>query len=338
MLHIILTILKIIGIILAALLGFLLVVILLVLFVPIGYSAKLDNRKDLLVNANAWWLFHVLHISFLMEGMPSKEEGQRPVIKVRILGIPIIDTGRKKKEKEKTSVKEEVIIEETPSIEQKSPIEPSHPERTTTEKETPELTTQEIANTSPKQKADKKEKIKILKQKETRKAEEIEKPEVSEKKKFSPSAMIEKIKSFKENLKEKIQNIVQTIKKLFKKVDLIKTFLQNEENKQGIGKIFVSVKDILKHLLPNKIEGQVHFGMADPCTTGQVLGVLAMFYPYYSKSISIEPDFTGQVLEGNLYLKGYIQIVILCVIAFRLVLNANFRKLIKNVIQLKEEL
>ncbi len=370
MLHIILTILKIIGIILAVLLGFLLVVVLLVLFVPIGYSAELDNQKNLLVKANAWWLFHALSISFFYEKVKEsldidveqsiasnakvlEEDKKSPVIKVKILGISIIDTSRKKEEK-----KEDVIYKEdlntSDKKEEKEQKEIVFNETVLEDKST-ELVTQELKKepvleeTLPKtsndkieetkekssekldvseEKENKKEKIKKEKKKEEElKKEKVEKQKNSEKQKFS--FLI---------IKEKIQNIKQTIRNLLGKIELIKAFFQNEENKQGIGKIFSSIKNILKQLLPRQMKGNITFGMADPCATGQALGVLAVFYPYYGKSVFIEPDFSRQVLEGNLYLKGHIRIVTLCFIAIKLVLNANFRKLIKNVLKLKEEL
>ncbi len=342
MLHIILTILKIIGIILAALLGIVLTVILVVLFVPIGYDARIDNRNDILVKANGWWLFHALHLSFAMEGIPSEEKGNSPVIKLRILGIPIIDTS-KKKEKTQTKVeKPEAKAKET-SVELK--------------KKEPQLTIQELQPKeepvkSEQNKATSKETVKTetLKEdvKEDVKKSEVKKPEVKkvevkrqERKKPERKkrvSLIERIRAFIDGIKRKLQNISDTKQKIQEKLSLLKAFIQNEENVNGIKKIFHSIKKLLKHLLPNRIKGQVQFGLNDPCATGQALGVLAMIYPYYGKSLTIEPDFTKQVLQGEVYLKGYIQIFTLCIIAIKLLIDANFRKLIKNFKVLKEEL
>ncbi len=375
MLHIILTILKIIGIILAVLLGFLLVVVLLVLFVPIGYSAELDNQKNLLVKVNAWWLFHALSISFFYEKVKEsldidveqsiitsekvlEEEKKSPVIKVKILGISIIDTSRKKEEK-----KEDVVYEETINTsdtkEEKEQKEVGLNVTITDDKQT-ELVVQELKKNSdleeilPKSQDNKnnkieetKEKSDVSEEKETKKKKKEKQKQVKKeekKKKEKKKEKLEKQKGSEKKkfsfvvIKEKIENIKQTIRNLLGKVELIKAFFQNEENKQGISKTFSSIKNILKQLLPRKMKGNITFGMADPCATGQALGVLSVFYPYYGKSVFIEPDFSKQVLEGNLYLKGHIRIVTLCFIAIKLVLNANFRKLIKNVLKLKEEL
>ena len=359
MLQLILTIVKIIGIILAALLGILLAVILAVLFVPIGYDARIDNKKDIIVNANGWWLFHALHISFDMEGIPSEEKGNAPVIKLRILGIPILDTSKKKEEKgksvekaadfEKQKVKEVQSISEKPETESKEKDEETIVELP---KQEPQLTVQEVSlkeeNVTKEAPAVKDAVLKetSVEKKESKKAEAAKTGKsagkasktVEKKKENVPKVSIaDKIRNFVDGIKKKLQNISDKKQRLQTKVNLVKAFIQNEENIKGIKKIFHSIKKILKRLFPKKIKGHVMFGMNDPCTTGQALGVLAMFYPYYGKSLVIEPDFTKQVLVADVYLKGYIQIVTLCIIAIKLIIDANFRKLIKNFKRLREE-
>lgn len=324
MLHIILTILKIIGIILAVVLGILLTVILVVLFVPVGYSAQMDNRKDIMVKANGWWLFHALHISFFMEGMPSEENGNSPVIKVRILGIPIIDTSRKKEEKQPEAKKDSEI---KPEKEPELTVQELSVKDVKGEKEIKEVKeVKEIAAVEPA--AEKKPVVKKQPEQQS-----TAKPKIRKRVRFT-----DKVKDFINNIRKSINNIADTKQKIQEKIELIKRFFENEENIQGIKKIFNSIKRILKHLLPNKIRGQVQFGLNDPCATGQALGVLAVFYPYYGKSLTIEPDFTRQVLKGEIYLKGYIQIFTLCVIGIKLLIDANFKKLIKNFKKLKEEI
>ncbi len=345
MLHIILTILKIIGIILAALLGLLLAVILVVLFVPIGYDARIDNRKDLLVKANGWWLFHALHISFYMDGIPSEEKGNAPVVKVRIFGIPVLDTGKKKEENIEKKPERSHVKKTGAEMAQKSVKNPNSQGESTIVEEVeskPQLTVQEI---SAKEESVKKTPVKeeppkkVEKIQPEQKKTEIKKKTVIKAKESKPKvSVIDRIRSFVDNIRKKLQNIKDTKSKLEEKLAILKHFIQNEENVNGIKKIFHSIKRVLKHLLPNKVKGHVQFGLNDPCATGQALGVIAMLYPYYGKSLTIEPDFTKQVLEGDVYLKGYIQVFTLCIIGIKLLIDANFKKLIKNFKKLKEEL
>lgn len=366
MLQLILTIIKIIGIILAALLGILLTLILVVLFVPIGYDARIDNKNDIVIKANGWWLFHALHISFDMEGIPSEEKGNSLVIKLRILGIPILDTGKKKEEqqeqqeqlvkikKNKQQKTEKVqSVSKKPKAEVKEKTEETLAESKRQEsqmavqdvslkedKVTEEVPLKKDSAKAAKEKKDAKKKedaknekkaektLKTLKKKKTEKKTNEDTPKVS---------FLDKIRNWIDGIKKKFQSISDTKQKLLSKVNLVKVFLQNEENIAGIKKIFHSVKKILKQLLPKKIKGYVVFGLNDPCATGQALGILAMFYSCYGKSLVIEPDFTKQVLSADVYLKGYIQIITLCIIGIKVLIDANFRKLIKNFKRLRED-
>ena len=364
MLQLILTIIKIIGIILAALLGILLTLILVVLFVPIGYDARIDNKNAIVIKANGWWLFHALHISFDMEGIPSEEKGNSPVIKLRILGIPILDTGKKKEEQQEKLVKarknKKKKSEKVQSVSRKPEAkvkEKTEEALAESQRQESQLSTQEVSSkeanviekvslkkdTASKKAAEQKNEKKkdaVKKEKKAEKTSKTLKKKKTEKKTNEDTpkvSFLDKIRNLIDGIKKKFQNISDTKQKLLSKVNLIKLFLQNEENIAGIKRIFHSVKKILKQLLPRKIKGHVTFGLNDPCATGQALGILAMFYSYYGKSLVIEPDFTEPVFVADVYLKGYIQIITLCMIGVKVVIDANFRKLIKNFKRLRED-
>ena len=79
MLHIVLTILKILGIILLALLSLVLVLVLCVLFVPVRYSARIDYHGKLTVDARVSFLFRLLSFRF--------QKNTRMTMTFRIFGI-----------------------------------------------------------------------------------------------------------------------------------------------------------------------------------------------------------------------------------------------------------
>lgn len=154
-----------------------------------------------------------------------------------------------------------------------------------------------------------------------------------------------KIKNFFQNIllglqKVKIlfRSIGEFLSDLLSKWDKIKAFYNNESNKQGIKKSFLAVKRIVKHILPKKINGSIEFGTGDPCTTGQALGMLAYFYGFYGNSIQVIPNFSDQIFEGSIYIYGRIRIVTLLIIIAKLILDKNFKKLIKNFRAFKEDL
>ncbi len=82
----------------------------------------------------------------------------------------------------------------------------------------------------------------------------------------------------------------------------------------------------LKHILPRKVKGYVHYGMDEPYKTGQVTGYLSLLPFVYQKGLSMQPDFEKKVLEMDVKLKGRIQLGYL----LRIVLNRNIWRTIKT--------
>ncbi len=100
MLGILLSILKILGIILLAVLVFVLLAVLLLLFVPVRYriSGKW-NTEEKRIEGKVTWLFRLVHISMSAD----KDEQQ---IVPRIMGINLKNRKKKKRKIKKTGKKE----------------------------------------------------------------------------------------------------------------------------------------------------------------------------------------------------------------------------------------
>ena len=114
-------------------------------------------------------------------------------------------------------------------------------------------------------------------------------------------------------------------------------FLKREDNKAGFSKMFQLFKRILKHLRPAKLKGRLRFGTGDPCSTGQALGILAVFYSYYGESVKIIPDFEDKIIEAQILAKGRIRMGTLLIIIIKLILDKDFKTVYHNFNQLKEE-
>ena len=60
-------------------------------------------------------------------------------------------------------------------------------------------------------------------------------------------------------------------------------------------------------MIPQKINGSIEFGTSDPALTGKILGYLAMMMPIYTEHLNITPDFTQEILKGNVMIRGRIR-------------------------------
>ena len=98
MLHIIIFILKIMGILLLVILGLILLLVSSVLFVPITYKVRAERKDGVIqVRAVAGWMFRLLSVHYRLH--TSQEPMQ--LLQGRIFGIPVWKPLEPKKEKPK---------------------------------------------------------------------------------------------------------------------------------------------------------------------------------------------------------------------------------------------
>ena len=139
---------------------------------------------------------------------------------------------------------------------------------------------------------------------------------------------------FKEKIRCSIQKISDKIKEIKNLKDKIVGFLTAENHKKAFQKLLKELLRLLKKLKPKKLKANVEFGFEDPYKTGSILAYLSMLYPFYGDNINIVPDFTEQVLKGDIFIKGYIRISYMVSMGIRLILDRNIRFSIKDVMKL----
>ena len=185
MLHVILTILAVIGIIILCILGLLLLIVSLVLFWPIKY--KIDASyidKKYLINIKVYWLLYAVcdKIKIDKDGSDNK---------LKIFGFEI---GKEKKPKREKRTKKEKNKKESYSV-----YADIDKEGITEEKKEPEVLNR----------------IREEKQSETKKEEtkkEEKKPSILERIKGFYNKITTKIRDFKNSIKEKVFTILDVIK------------------------------------------------------------------------------------------------------------------------------
>ena len=109
--------------------------------------------------------------------------------------------------------------------------------------------------------------------------------------------------------------------KILEKVKDIHYIITNDENKLIFMKMLEKVKKIIVHVLPRKISGYFKFGFEDPSVTGQVLEILAVFYPLYKDDFKIIPMFYDEIIEVDISFKGRLRIFYAAYIGLLLWLN-----------------
>ena len=305
------TIAKVIGILLAVLV----IVALAILFAAVRYCGKIsfDDKK---AQISIRWLGVVLRVPILI----TEKDLQW---KVRVFGVPILrsDGAHKKRRSKKSSApkaqkrKAEKAAETVQKTQGSSKQEKKALSVNLEKSPTAPEQEKQIA---PKQATDQREELSAFRQ-----ADEREK---------KPRGI--------RQLFLWLQNVIKIVRKIKKKVHSVQDLvdiLRSDAGKAFICIVKENVIHLWKQIHPRRMRGKVIFGTGDPCSTGELLGVLALFYAWYGNGVQIIPDFEQKRIEGNVSFRGRIRMITLICIAWRIIKNKDGRKLLHEWEKWKEE-
>lgn len=283
MIGILLTALKIIGIVILAIIALALLIILMVLFIPIRYRGKIYFKEVPDIALSVTWFFKFLSLNITYkEGLDiigkvgwlfkvySNHDDEDNVTNEGIEDYEsevreIVDTVNENKEdiSVDNTNKANVISEKKENLEAENKIK---------------------ALDKQEKKQSKKKKSKSDKKKSTAKKE-------------------------------------SKLDKLINKAKDIHYLLTEEENKKTLLLMLEKTKNLLVHILPKRIVGFFKFGFDDPSTTGQVLEAVAIFYPLYRDDFKIVPMFYDEIIEVDISFKGRLRVFYALYIGLILWLN-----------------
>ena len=360
MLHVLLLILKIIGWILLGIIGLLLLLVMLILFCPIRYQADISYQGGKTLQAKAKVRYLILSVRVLYDqsrekdklkqeirllwfrlGKKKAEEAEREVEHLADEGFDDAwddidvdsdmdfddadadsdmdsdDAVHKMSEKsqkhtEKTpekpigeSGKTDKIITEIPTITLPDEEEDTEPD------EEPQIFDLDEPDDLPEEEKKRSGRLKIVCQKVWEKLKKI----LGFIRNHTPGKVAERVA---DKIERKTAAAKKKLRRLQKFWNLSCTVKTREYLKKYIPRT-------LKHILPRKVKGYVHYGMDEPYKTGQVTGYLSLLPFVYQKGLSMQPDFEQKVLELDVKLKGRIRLGYL----LRIVLNINIWRTLK---------
>ena len=285
MIGVLLTVLKVIGIIILALIALALLIVLMVLFIPVRYRGKIYFKKTPDIDLSVTWFFKFLNIS-----LKFKDELD---ISAKVAWFFTV-----------FSNKEDSKNEQKVKSDNKDAFEKETEEKSLLKKENSEEKSASLKGDNIKKHKKDTENIPPVK------ADELNKQE----KKHSKA--VKKAKDKKKDKKNK-----SLPEKILEKVKDIHYIITNDENKLVFMKMLEKVKKIIVHVLPRKISGYFKFGFEDPSVTGQVLEILAVFYPLYKDDFKIIPMFYDEIIEVDISFKGRLRIFYAAYIGLLLWLN-----------------
>lgn len=331
------TIAKVIGILLAVLV----IVALAILFAAVRYCGKIsfDDKK---AQISIRWLGVVLRVPILI----TEKDLQ---CKVRVFGVPILrsDGAHKKRRSKKSSApkaqkrKAEKAAETVQKTQESSKQEKKALSVNLEKSPTAPEQEKQIA---PKQATDKTEEQNVPKKQSDKTEEQIASKQTTaqreERSAFRQADEREKKPRGIRQLFLWLQNVIKIVRKMKKKVHSVQDLvdiLRSDAGKAFICIVKENVIHLWKQIHPRRMRGKVIFGTGDPCSTGELLGVFALFYAWYGNGVQIVPDFEQKRIEGNVSFRGRIRMITLICIAWRIIKNKDGRKLLHEWEKWKEE-
>lgn len=319
MMHIVLLILKIVGIILLSLLGIVLLFALSVLFIPLRYKVTGDWHGQAKGVARVHWFFHILYFR------ADYDQKKGLLMKLRIFGIPIWRT--RKEEPAEAAVKETKQLGEDEMAALNRELELDEQQyRDSVEKNRERGKAPAARGGADEGSADEGS------------ADEGSPDGGKESGSESgPMAawllnIISRIRNTLEKLWFSFQKFYGKLKGAEEFIRAKREWLENEKNQASLRLLWRQLRRLIAHLWPVKGRGTVTFGFDDPYTTGQALQVASLIYPFYHRQLSIYPVFDRQILEGEGSFQGRIRLGFLLWLVIQVYCDKHTWKLVRSFI------
>ena len=364
---VLLTILKVLGIILLSILGLLLIIILLFLFVPFVYKIRVKYvGKQLEADGEVSFLFRLLRARAAYKDALSyeakaafftlissekagrdEEDGKEAHKESKAADVKAEDTSLKTTEAgTSTGITEPEEAEEA-KVEtgRRQEAETQTPKSTIVERELeaeadskqvnnqPESIKQEDSNIEDGTQEDCKQAVcgQVNEENKAGKKAKSKKAKKQKSKKTKKKLNIfAKIEEIKEKIEAKWTAFKETFLSLNNKKEAVLKFINAEGTAAGIFYLLTQSKILIKMILPKKIKGWLRFGTGDVYTEGQYLTYLCFVYPLYAGKFDILPEWDEEVIEVDASFSGKIRMFAMLLIGLKLLFSKKVKALLRN--------
>ena len=321
LLHILLFLLKLIGIVLLVILGLIVLILAIILLTPIRYRIGASKYQTIQAEGKVTWLFRLIEMVFKLD--TGAEEGKRLHLSFRIAWLKLYDNQKPKekriKQKKTRKTKSKPESKQSEKVIQAKPEQPEAKVQPIKTEQAAEMKHEEKLIEGPKESAV--EKILCLAKSAANKILSLIRGVFS---------LICSILGIPSKIMDGLEKLENFFTKLREKKEAVLAFYYEEHNHQWFAAFWHRLKKLLLRILPRADRLYLHFGFEDPATTGQVLGGLSILYPICGEKMELCPEFNEEVLEGEVKVHGCIRLVTLVVFAAKSFLNKQFFAIVKQ--------
>lgn len=132
-------------------------------------------------------------------------------------------------------------------------------------------------------------------------------------------------------LKYKFEEICDKIDKVKSEIRYYYNIYNSNEGKNALKKTGKHLKKIFRKLLPRKITAKVTYGFSSPDLTGKVYGIYCIIEDRFTADSVVTPDFDREVFEGTVKAKGCFNIWGILINVIAIVINKDAIRIIRSV-------
>ena len=321
---VILNILKIIGIVLACVVGFVLLLVILVLFVPVRYKVGfvrtgLDTDPPVDAQGYAGWLLHILHVSAYF----PDHKGYNLI--VRVFGIPVYKKSFTAKDKQdmEDAQKKALNKQAKKQIDKIESVKDTEDAESDPANAQEDLTAEQNEDQSKYQTSDQ-----IEDQTADNVSEEQNKSIFSRIRDFL-NKIAYTIRTTCDKIKNSLENFADKTEAIKKDIHYYHTILTSDLFEREFEKIRKKLLKLLKELRPNKCDIRIEAGFDDPYTTGEVLAIAGALYPVLGQYVHVTGNFEEVIIRGAGKIKGRIFIFSFVKLVIWYFTDKDLKKLIR---------
>lgn len=298
MLGVLLTILKIIGLILLAFLCLVLLLILIILFVPIKYKAVgeyKEKKPDILLNVS--YFLHIVSVSFTFKD-------KKPEFYIKIFGFKL--KKKKKIKKDDTNLQTNVEDAQTSNNTENNNKSKDVDDNVSTNAE-PVSNSSDVNETTA----------------------EDNTAKTSSNETSTNDSKDEIDNSTEENETETKVSIKEKISKTKNDIDFYINLIKSDYFKNTFYVIKHRIGKILKSILPKRGRINLWLGFENAGTTGEIVGIYKALYSYIGHVVKLNSYYDRECTDVDFNIKGRIYIFIIAFHGLCILLNRNVLKILK---------
>lgn len=343
MLTTVLYILKIIGIVLLCILGFVLVVILLVLFCPWKYCIDVSKETQLAGRARVYWLFYFLIADVLYQDGVN--------IRCRVLGIVVYDKQRRERKaaeraekkaakKNKNNRQPQLKAADVSEDVERDVSAVSVPDKNTSAADRSEpdiLTLEDSVRNSSKEDHSSKERTDEKEEKDSKGKCRNKKRRVWwEFPQYFFELIIEWIEKavdflfrLPEILGDWAEHLEEKIEDLIDKYDYYTKLLQKKGSVWVISFLKKEVFSLLKHICPKRSKINITYANEDPANVANMMAYYGMAMPFLPKHTTFTAELGEPRLAGTIKIKGRVFLIFILCHGLKVFFNKKVRMFLK---------